>query len=293
MRLSYSSTTILQRCPFLYEATKIRDLTGEEEYQPEDGDTNYDLAYGKTLGVGFQKLLSTEGDVDAAIFSAACAYSFWESDKKCFEGIVHAILDLAETFPFAQYEMLLPEAAIRIDLGEKDWWCGFVDGILKDKETGKYLILEVKSCGQNRQDLTPLYQNDAQGLGYSVVLPHLMGSMASFDVLYLVAHLPGKQWIPQLKTYTFHKTAQMRLEWLVSLMLDYEQYCRYRTMQFWPKRGQNCMSYGRACELFGICQTLDLEDYPYKEPDKITLREHWDIQLPLQALIDYELEKTA
>ena len=298
MRTSFHSQQLQHSCALKYELTRVRDIGNVDSYVPEDKDANADLAYGKTIGAGFATLLATK-DLDAAIFKAACVYSFWESDKKCFEGIVAALQVLKKEFPLHLYTSIKDEAAIKItlgtnpDTGEEDWWCGFIDLILRREDTGKYVIGEVKSCGLNRDDLSPLYQNSAQALGYSIALPHLpmiQSSEASFEAMYIVAHIPGQQWFPKIKTYIFGKTPLDRLRWLLNLQLDYEQYFKYREMSYWPHNGEACLSYNRPCPLFGLCHTLDPTDFPYREPDKIDLMkpEKWDIDISLAELINYE-----
>lgn len=291
MRTSFHSQQMMRHCALLYELKKNRDLGSVEEYVEEDKEANVDLGYGRSIGVGFQELLRTR-DLDAAIFKAACSYSFWESDKKCFEGIVAALQMLKQEFPLQLYQLVLEEAAVKIRLSEEDWWCGFIDGVLFREDTGQYVIGEVKSCGQNGDNLAPLYQNSGQALGYSVVLPTLLGedkrALAGFEVLYLIAHIPGQQWLPKIKSYLFQKTALDRKRWLLALYLDYEQYCRYKELGFWPPRGDSCMIYSRPCELFGICGNINPVDYPPKPKDKIDLITEWDVDIDIQTLIENE-----
>lgn len=292
MRFSEHSTQLMHSCPLKYELLRGRDLGAVDSFSPEDMDANPDIDFGKALGVGFQSLLKHK-DIDRAIFDAACAYGFWESDKKCWEGIVAGIQVLHKTFPLDLFTLVLDEASIKLKLGSDDFWCGFVDGILYRKDTGKYIIGEIKSCGQNRDDLAPVYQNSGQALGYSVALPEIIGGTGShdFDVMYIVAHLPGQKWFPQIKTYTFEKTKLDRLKWLLGLQLDYETYCRYRDLQVFPARGSGCMAWNRVCGLFGVCNTLTPSDFPPREPDKIDLMpdEDWDICMTLDNLIEKEV----
>lgn len=294
MRTSHHSNLLLNSCPLLYELTRVRDIGEVEEYVQEDRDSNADLSYGRTIGIGFQELIRSK-DLDAAIWKAFCSYSFWETDKKCFEGIVSALEKLEKEFPLNLYEVVLEEAAIKIRLSEDDYWCGFIDLVLRRKDIKKYIIGEVKSCGINSDDLTPLYQNSAQAMGYSVVLPELLSddeqALASFETLYLIAHIPQQQWFPKIKTYIFQKTALDRKKWLLNTYLAYQRYCQYRDLQYWPAQGDSCLRYNRPCNLFGICQNLNPIDYPFRKPDKIDIETKWDIDLPIETLIANEEER--
>ena len=45
----------------------------------------------------------------------------------------------------------------------------------------------------------------------------------------------------------------MKAEWINDIRLDHASISAYRSIGFYPKRGENCFAFMRRCEFFGSC----------------------------------------
>jgi hypothetical protein len=99
------------------------------------------------------------------------------------------------------------------------------------------------------------YQNSSQALGYGAVLDLMAADLnkaSSFDVLYLVFQSRSKNLVPM----PFTKTAKDRVDWLNSLMINVSKIELYETNGY-PKQGQSCYNFFRACEYINTCGMTD------------------------------------
>ena len=280
MRLSYSTNNLVDLCPRKYQIIKLQG-----EGSDASNENNEHLDYGKALGEGLQCLMYTK-DRDLAIVTALAAYHWNETDNKCMESMVLAIMtyELSDDWEVAILDNGKPalELSFKIELGEGDYYCGFMDAVMINRYTNKPGVFEVKTTGSMLNDLSPMYKNSPQGVGYSIVLSAIVPS-ADFSIHYPVVQLK-RTWKPKIKVYEFEKTLKDRLEWLIDLKIQYDQLCTYRDMDYYPKKGQSCLDFNRPCHLFGIC---DLSAYT-ESPDYVEQKEEieWDYVFNLEELIE-------
>jgi len=285
MRLSYSTNNLVQSCPRKYQISKLQ---GEGEDQSNENNVHFD--YGTALGWGLQCLMDTRNR-DLAIAVALAHYHWNEEANKCFESIVLAILNFDLSSDWRPYIMPNGKPALELSFklvlgtdpvtGEEDYYCGFMDAVLQNRYTKQLAVYEVKSTGLNLQDLSPLYGNSPQGLGYSLILGAIQAD-ASFTVYYPVVQLI-RSWKPRLKVYEFTKTLKDRLEWLIDIQLLYDQMCIYREMDYYPKHGQSCVQFNKACYLYGTC---DLDAYTDSATyNKQKAEVEWDYVFHIDDLI--------
>ena len=254
-RFSYSTLDLFHSCERKFHLLRNQNVglsLGEER---QDKHNNVHLDYGNALGVGFQSYLKT-GSITEAVWAALSVYHYADETKnKCDLSIIKSIQALAAQWPIEEWEILGTELSFKIILDEEtqDYYCGYVDAVLRNRITGAVCVVEVKTTGYKFENLEPMYSNSGQGIGYSVVLNQIAQEKASWTVLYIVVQLKAQNIIPTLHIYPFEKIKKDRLEWLLTLQLDYKRIIEYEQLQFWPKRGGKCFTFNKACVLYGLC----------------------------------------
>jgi hypothetical protein len=267
MRISYSSMTKLHACERLFQLDKILAVGSEYIQTP---DTNF----GSAFGAGAQHYL-VHRDPDAAIFEAFMVYDLsLQSEKKTIEKLVNALAvtffkidDLLQDYDIAYIDgKPAIELSFRLDFDEAgvDYYVGFIDAVLKHKWTGMLVVLEVKTTGIELLDISPLYRHSGQALGYSIVLDKISPGARNFQVLYLVAQL-GRGFNPTVHLLPFEKTINNRLEWFLTLKMDYTHIQSMKEMNIFPRRGSACLQYNKPCKHFGTCELTSF-DRPVTEP---------------------------
>jgi hypothetical protein len=162
---------------------------------------------------------------------------------------------------------------------------GFVDAVLRNKQTGEIIVLECKTT--NSTSVNPAtYKNSAQAIGYSIVLDHLFPELSSYQVLYLVYQTKSKEYNP----IPFTKTFLQRALWIRELLLDIETIKMYEEAEVYPMRGESCFSFFRECEYFQTCtlstQYLTKPCTPAEE-DKT----EYQVSISFEDLLDTQLSK--
>jgi hypothetical protein len=268
MRISYSSLEKFHTCERLFELDKLL-IVGAQNEETEH------TTFGKAFGSGCQNYLVNR-DSDLALLTAWLEFKEeLATDKKNLPKLIVALQSA-----FMQLETLLQdydlayfndtpaiELAFRLNLSAdcKDYFVGFIDAVLKNKYTGMFYVLELKHTGIQILDVSPLYQNSGQTLGYSVVLDKIAGSnQQNYGSIYLVAQL-GKNFEVKAQLLEFKKNLNDRLIWFLTLKMDYEAICQMRQMGIFPRRGGSCLQYNRPCKHFGTCN-LTAFDKPAAEP---------------------------
>lgn len=235
-------------------------------------------------------------DSDSALYKAWLAY--WpeiESDKK---SVAHCTLALQKSFPvldtlLREYEVLTfngkpaVELSFRINITPEYYYVGYIDVALRNRYDGRGIVFDAKSTGMQLLDLSPLYQNSGQVLGYSIGLDKIMGEKKSqYAVGYFVAQM-GKDFSMRIHPLVYQKTLLDRLNWFITLGGDIKRLELAKELGFYPRRGDACLKYNRPCRHFGVC-TLSAHDTPrtLEEDDK-----EYDFVFDLDELIDDHLQR--
>lgn len=289
MRLSYSTNSLVESCARKFHLTKDRNLI-EWDLPRESRENNEHLDFGSAIGIGTAEYI-VSNNLEKAIWAALSNFNFAnETDTKNAISLVTCLQALNATWDPSQWEIATyngkpaAELSFKVTLDEatQDYYCGYVDLVLIHRESKLAVVLEVKSTGYKMLDLRPLYQNSAQGTGYSVVLDPITGGDSSWQVLYLVYQFKSNNVVPTLLVYPFKKTLRDRLEWLLDLRLLYGHLLSLYDLNYWPKRSSGCMAYGKPCSLFGTC---DLEAMQYTEDAWIAPEPQWDFEFHIDELI--------
>ena len=283
IRLSHSSLETLHTCERKWQQDKL--LVNEQER-----DETEHTVYGRAFGTGCATYLVTQ-DADMALWQAWFAYTpELESDKK---SMTRCMVALMRSFPaldtlLDDYEVATfndkpaVELSFRLNITPQYYFVGHIDVILRHKYTGIHYVMDAKHTGLLLHDLSPLYQNSGQCLGYSIALDRIVGEkQSSYGVLYFVSQL-GKGFT-DIKTHVlpYQKTLVDRLKWFMTLGLDVKKLEDMESLNVYPMRGHSCLKYNRPCKYFGTCGLHSLDVLKEREEDTI----EYDFVYELDELI--------
>jgi hypothetical protein len=295
MDLSYSSLLTLHSCPRKYELYKKRTTHRSEQLEKE----TITFSYGHIVGEAIQGSLAglSKQEIIWKMF-LRWAPDLFAEDTKSNKSFWSAILALekfqsirAQGF-LDEYELVYYEDKPAVELS----FCinfpdgfrlrGFVDAVLRNKNTGAVMVLELKTTGANTVNPAQ-FKNSAQAIGYSIVLDVLFPDINSYEVLYLVYQTLKQDFIP----IPFNKSYLQRALWIRSLLHDIEIIKMYEDSGIYPMHGESCFSFFRECEYINTCQlSTQYLTKPYEhELDKDNTE--YQITLSLVQIIDAQLNK--
>lgn len=288
-RLSESSISVLHGCPRRYQLYKLMKRINAQE----DGEEH--SIFGTSVGVGVQEYL-TSGNMNRAILST---FLSWEGDLDDTYGarskktLWHAIMGVQQ-FPafkdteLRDYELFYyegkpaTELGFLIDFGHGFYYRGFLDALLRNKRTGKFLVYEGKTTKYSNIH-EAVYKNSSQALGYSVIVDTIVKKLglppeaSSFEVFYGVYKTSPQLW----QGFLFPKSHTSRADWIKNIYTDIQHIAEYAENDHFPKYGSNCYAFFRPCEFFEYCHM----------PDSILLR---TIQEPEEDIFEkYQFHFTA
>lgn len=292
MLLSHSSRQTLHECPRKYQLYRLTPVV-------RDFDEHTD--FGSTLGVGIQSYL-VHKDKQRAIWEMFCEFrgDIYEDGAKSKKTFLHAVyaLDMFSTISqtlLADYEVATfngkpaIELGFRVRVGNAGFmYRGFVDVVLRNRITGKLLVLELKTTKGSAHEET--YGNSGQGLGYSIFCREISPETDHFDVLYLVFETMASQFVPM----KFTKYHTERALWIQDLIADCQIINVYDQFEVWPRHGESCFTFFRACNWFNMCHMSNRALIPEtSEEDMQKAREKenkaYDFELHLADLLQTQL----
>lgn len=288
LRLSFSSLNLFHSCERKFQLIKLLDAGFSKE-------ESADLSFGAAYGVGVASYIQYQ-DPDLAIFQAWLAfYPQIETEKKNQWNCISALLasfsyldDLLQEYELAFFDKKpAAELGYRLDIEKGYYFVGWIDVVLRHRFSGQYVIFECKTTGSKLTDLTPMYKNSGQALGYSIILDQIAGEkVASYGVLYFVCQLMSP-WSFKVQTLSFDKTLLDRLNWFLSLGIDIKNLKYLREINVFPMRGNHCLSFNRPCPLFGTCD-LHSMDKPAQEVEDT---ENYQFTYKLEDVIQDHLRR--
>jgi hypothetical protein len=287
--LSYSSTVTLHRCPRKFQLEKLSEI--------ETNRTSVTFSFGHCVGLGIQMVIEGKSMEDI-IFSM---YMMWDVDlldeeeksKKSFWYAIYAVQKFAalkDTTLLVDYELAYfngepaIELSFRISMMDGFKYRGFVDVVLKNKLTGEYLVLELKTTALRNVD-DAIYKNSAQAIGYSLILDAIAPGLSSYKVLYLIY----KSASMEFEFMPFDKSYSQRALWIQNMLMDVQMVEMYEASGIYPMHGESCYDFFRQCEYFGVCnlstdKIVNL-NLPYENVEKFTL------ELSLLDLLDAQISR--
>ena len=180
------------------------------------------------------------------------------------------------------------ELSFRIHFPGSFSYRGHVDAVLREKSSGKVVVLEVKTTGVAGVINPATYKNSAQAIGYSIVLDKIFPELSSYEVLYLVYHTKKREFEP----LSFTKNYLQRALWIRELLLDIDVIQMYEEAGVYPMRGESCVSFGRDCEYLNTC-TLSTAflTKPCSPADEDKVQ--YQLELTLQDLLESQMGKVS
>lgn len=320
--LSFSSRKLLHNCPRKFELYRIVDKEISEQLDsiapPQE---TIHLDFGHLVGFGAQLYLRglPQNTVWLALLSSFQGHleegvedSKGQKVNKSFYHALHAVEQfstLLQSDPLNQYELVYYnnndaseaacELSFRIDMEDGYFFRGKLDALLRHKVSRRFAILETKTTSSSIVNEAS-YKNSEQGLGYSVVvdaIAHSLGETTgqAYDILYPVYQSRQMQWT----IFSFPKTAVERALWLKDIMLDKALIQQYGAVEFFPKRGNNCFSYGRTCKYFDHCHYSNfiftgkhsMEEVPLLKEIASDATTYYDFRFSIEELIEAERAK--
>lgn len=298
-QLSYSSLLTFHSCPRKFQLYKLNATIEQDEDIPR----SLTFAYGHAVGKGIQDILEHK-DEDQWLWEM---FIEWDTDlladnpkqNKSFWGAALAIQQFEhmrsqgylDGYELVQYkDAPAVELSFVIHLPDGFKYRGFVDAVLQHNETGKVLVLEVKTT--SAYSVNPAtYKNSAQAIGYSIVLDAIFPELNAYEVLYLVYQCKSESY----QQLPFEKSYYSRALWIRELLLDVEIIKMYEDTTIYPMRGESCFTYFRECEYLNTC-TLSTENLITPPPAQEAIEDElakFQIHVSLEDLIQSQLSKNA
>lgn len=295
IRLSESTMNLLNECERKFQIDRLNTGIKTRLNTPV-------FSRGHSWGKGVQVYMLT-GNMELALYHAWLDYwPILEDDKKSQQHRVLWALQCAKPKLDelrSQYEVVIfhgypaVELGYRLNIDATFYYVGFIDLVLRNLVTGKYIIFECKYTGWNRDGIDILYRNSGQGVGYSIVLDEIVGEEQSeYGVLYFVCQDKAQK----PSEFIFHapeyaKDLRDRLTWFVTLGMDVQRIKQMRELSVFPMRNASCLSYGRPCPHFGLChmQSLDHEREDEEDPHEVAGR--YSFTYELDAVIANHLSR--
>lgn len=291
--LSHSGLQTLRSCPRKFELEKLSSR--------RDGPTIH-TAFGSAMGDGIQKILETNS-LDAGLLAAFKAWNvdLYDTMPKAFKSFPHVILALENFYTnilpqFGDWELLWTEKngvskpacelsfVVALPLGY--YYRGFLDAVLKNKVTGKFRVLELKTTGSRMVDEAN-YANSFQGVGYSIILDKIAPQgYSDYEVLYLVF----KTFNQTFEDYPFVKLSSHRMNWLNDLLLTVETIELYKRTKRFSTNGDSCKNFGKLCRFYEECNYANESIFAGAEvvyEPTINLDE-FDYQFTYEELLNYQ-----
>lgn len=295
-RLSHTSFSLFHSCERKYDLIKNKNIGATLDTEPESKYNNTHLDYGTAFGIGLQSLLESEGDLEKAIWDTMLAYNYAnETIQKNEISLVASLQSFNAIWNYDAWEMVASELSFKVILDPvtQDYYCGYLDAVIRHRISGIYAVVEGKTTGYKFENLEPIYSNSPQGIGYSLVLDRIVDDIAeaeaSWTVLYIVNQLKFASHIPTLHIYPFEKKKKDKLEWLLTLQLDYQRILQYQKLGYWPQRGDKCFTFNKPCFLYGICGLGGYDSH--KEARMMKKEDSWDHVFRLDELLTQQMTR--
>lgn len=317
--LSYSRLGTLGNCP--------RKFQIENSFGLKDRQDSVTFSFGHAVAAGIQSYFEHQS-LDLAIMECAKFYTMpwfevgtagevrgkknvWYAvyAVQCFvkqiESAITGDLAVLQGWEIAHLTTDTPdelkpavEIQFRILLEDDFVYEGHIDLVIRNKITGQYAILELKTTTFSSPN-EATYGKSSQALSYSVVLDAAVGaSNTAYKVFYLVWSSSAQRFF----IFEFTKQAKHRLDWLNNIIRDCERISYYQAaadegIPYPNNQGANCYAFFRQCEYYTTC---DMEDSTLKmalgsgseaDTESFDYTDRTDFVFTLEQIVNTQIEK--
>ena len=259
--LSYSSLLTLHACPRRYQLDKLLSRDNIEDQR------SVTFAFGHAVGEGIQSILLGD-DWDTTLWKMFLIwdYDLLESEPRAKKSFAMATLAVMKFLDYYEYSDLsdfelatiegkaATELSFKITLPDGYVYRGYIDAVLRHKTSNELMVLELKTTGFTNIH-EAMYKNSSQALGYAIILDTIAhtNTGASFDVRYLVYKTGAKEY----EAFNFTKLFKQKVDWIRDILRDCDYITESITDAHFPKRGESCYSFFRACPHMDYCNIKD------------------------------------
>lgn len=309
--LSYSRLGRLHTCPRRFYLNEV------ERVAPISSPPSIHTSFGSAYGAGIGELWRTK-DLDSALAVAFCFWDYddWDDmglgssrivkDKSFWECcqyienfhtfVMPTLLDQGWDLAYIDEQPAL-ETTFFIQVNSKYNYQGHIDIVLFNEELNQYGVYECKTS--KNQHFEAQWGNSGQTDGYHTIIQHLAqqtGANSSSEIIYhtlQTGQYDNAEKDYGIKLFRYQKTEISEVNFLADILSDVNTMELYSKMGHWPKRGNACMSFGRVCDYYGICDLSPLEvrdelsiDIEQQEEFSTLALENVDIVLDLSSYIE-------
>jgi hypothetical protein len=148
------------------------------------------------------------------------------------------------------------ELPFRINIDDIFYYVGYMDLVLRNKTTGQYAVLDVKTTGLQLQDIAPLYKFSGQVIGYSIALDAIAGEeQTAYKTLYFTGRIGrsvfSESTRPEL--HEFDKGLVDRLQWFMGLLQEVRRIKTSMELGNFQRRNSGCIMFNKTCRHYGVC----------------------------------------
>lgn len=293
--ISYSSLGTLHSCAKKYQLYKLRTTSSEDSFVQ-----NISNAFGHSCGLATQLIfLENPPSLKNILWQQFLQWPqnipIFEEDNKAKKGFWYALICTlklwhARNSGFLQDWSIISyngkpavELSFEITLPHNFRYRGFVDAVIRNKDTGAIGVLERKTTKSNTPD-PAMYKNSGQAIGYSIVLDHIFPELSSYDVLYLVYSSTSME----ETVFSFTKSFSQRAEWIQEILFDIGNIVQYDEAQVFPRNGNACFDFFRQCQYFQTC-TMSIGRLAKEYHESMSDNTKYDISVTLEQLIESQL----
>jgi hypothetical protein len=257
IRLSHSTLETLAQCDRKFEIEKILTLGMDRE-------ESVHFSFGHAYGAFVQSYLYTQSEELSLLEGWLEYWPIIEYGVKNQETFVDLALKsiplleaILEEWDIAYFnDQPAIELSFRINIDSIFYYVGYMDVVLRNKETGQYAVLDVKTTGLQLHDIAPLYKFSGQVIGYSIALDAITGEeQASYKTLYLAGRLGKTMFSDYTKPelHAFDKGLVDRLQWFMGLLQEVRRIRTSMELGDFPRRSSGCIMFNKTCRHYGVC----------------------------------------
>lgn len=298
-KLSYSGGTTLHGCPRKFQLERFTGRVNADL----DWRSSLTFQFGHTVGDAVAATVAGESH-DKVLLDAFVGWKrdLFEENEKQKKSFAHAMLAITKFWAmqeegfFQDFEIVefhgrpAAELSFKINFPGGFTYRGYVDLVVRNKVTGEYVILELKT-NSGKWINTAQYKNSSQAIGYSVVLDAIAPGITSYTVEYLVWMTNLERW----ENFSFPKTYMQRALWLRDRLWDNEQIANLIATEgsygIWPMHGEHCMHFNKECSYMNQChlptegQVIKLKEVHLEPEDNDRYGKPWDFVFNWDDLI--------